>query len=279
MDDVKDAIIDKAPLGKQTSYVSRYAPELLYPIPRGEQRMGIGITGKLPFHGVDTWYAYELSWLNARGKPEVAVGRFDFPCSSANIVESKSFKLYLNSFTNTPFDSVETVVATLERDLTAVAGESVAVKIFSLKEAVQMPLVTLAGECLDDLDISCDTYAVTPSYLRTLSSPWVEELLYSDLLKSNCLITGQPDWASVQIQYRGKQIDKEGLLKYIVSFRDHNEFHEHCVERIFSDIMEHCAPELLVVYARYTRRGGLDINPIRGTVALAPLKEQRLVRQ
>lgn len=269
----------QAPLGKTSTYISQYKPDLLFPIPRQSKRSEIGIdsSGALPFQGGDFWNAFELSWLNAKGKPVVAAAEFLFPCVTENIIESKSFKLYLNSFNNTRFDSFAVVEATLRRDLSNAAGGDVDVKLMSLREAPELLTRVFSGICLDELDIHCDTYTTTPDYLAT-EKAIVTETLYSDLLKSNCLVTGQPDWASVQITYTGKKIQHEGLLKYIVSFRNHNEFHEQCVERMFMDISRHCEPERLFIYARYTRRGGLDINPYRANYPVA-VSNLRLWRQ
>jgi len=253
-----------SPLGKATEYQSHYAPELLYPIPRQLKRSEIGIAdAALPFVGDDLWNAYELSWLNAKGKPVVAVGTFRVPASSPNLIESKSFKLYLNSFNQTTFASLEAVSAAMTRDLSAAAGSPVAVALESLSQRPQALIGTPDGVLLDELDIACDRYQPAPELLTNRPGEAVEETLYSHLLKSNCLVTGQPDWAMVVIRYRGTPIDRAGLLRYIVSFRNHNEFHEQCVERIFTDIQQRCRPDALAVYARYTRRGGLDINPFR----------------
>ncbi len=267
--------LDNSPLGKTSTYISHYQRDLLFPIPRQTKRDEIGIHGTLPFVGDDIWNAYEISWLNAKGKPVVAIGEFIFPCQSPNIIESKSFKLYLNSFNNTLFDSTESVTAIMQRDLSEAVGAPIKIKLFSLKEIKS--LQHFSGIYLDILDIHCDTYTTKPEFLMT-EDEHVTETLYSDLLKSNCLITGQPDWGSIQITYTGKKIQHDGLLKYIVSFRNHNEFHEQCVERIFMDITTHCQPEKLLVYARYTRRGGLDINPWRSNLT-TPQKNMRLIRQ
>lgn len=253
-----------SPLGKPTEYRADYAPELLYPIPRQLKRDELGITAaSLPFVGEDIWNAYEVSWLNPRGKPLVALATFKVPADSPNLIESKSFKLYLNSFNQTTFADAATVEATLVRDLSAAAGAPISAKIEVLSRRPQVLVGYPEGVLLDDLDIACDTYQPAPALLVTVDGEKVEETLYSHLLKSNCLVTGQPDWAMVVIRYRGRPIEPAGLLRYIVSFRNHNEFHEQCVERIYCDIQRHCAPEALAVYARYTRRGGLDINPMR----------------
>ena len=235
----------------------------------------------MPFYGFDTWNAYEVSWLNSKGKPVVAIIQFDISCSSINIIESKSFKLYLNSFNNTNFNSIDDVKQILEKDISHAADGEVDIKIFKLNDIFGQSIENFAGEVelLDEYDVVCDTYETNPAYLSSNVSKKVEESLTSNLLKSNCLVTGQPDWGSVYIKYSGPKIDKEGLLRYIVSFRNHNEFHEQCVERIFIDIMNNCKPEMLTVEARYTRRGGLDINPVRSTEKIAPTKNIRMPRQ
>ncbi|MFW5409310.1 NADPH-dependent 7-cyano-7-deazaguanine reductase QueF [Pectobacterium brasiliense] len=253
-------------LGKPTPYHDRYDAALLQPVPRSLNRDPLGIyPDSLPFHGADIWTLYELSWLNNRGVPQVAVGEMHLNAESLNLIESKSFKLYLNSFNQTAFDSWESVRATLAKDLAHCAQGDVSITLFKLSELEGQPIEGFTGECIDDQDIQIDSYDFNADYLATneQDAPVVEETLVSHLLKSNCLITHQPDWGSVQIQYCGKRIDREALLRYIVSFRHHNEFHEQCVERIFNDIMRYYQPEKLSVYARYTRRGGLDINPWR----------------
>ena len=259
MNDLKDA-----PLGKETSYKQQYDAKLLFPILRQEQRQGLGIGETLPFIGNDLWYAYELSWLDKQGKPQVAVGQFLVPCDSPYLVESKSLKLYLNSFNGTKFASVSNVLQTMIRDLSAATGAEVDVQIQLLSD-LKTPgeLIHFDGICLDDLPVACDTYHLKPDFLTFASEKVVTETLYSNLLRSHCRKTGQPDWGSVQITYTGREIDKTGLLRYIVSFRNHQGFSEDCAEQIFTDIMQRCAPEELTVEARYTRRGGLDINPIR----------------
>ena len=269
-----------SPLGKPTEYRADYAPELLYPIPRQLKRDELGMTATaLPFVGEDIWNAYELSWLNAKGKPVVALASFRVPATSPNLIESKSFKLYLNSFNQTPFADTETVQQTLAGDLSAAAGAAVDVKIELLSSRPQPTLGYPQGILLDELDIVCDTYQPAPQQLLTVDGEKVEEILYSHLLKSNCLVTGQPDWAMVVIRYRGRPIDHAGLLRYIVSFRGHNEFHEQCVERIYCDITRQCAPDALAVYARYTRRGGLDINPFRSSGEFSVPENIREARQ
>jgi 7-cyano-7-deazaguanine reductase len=257
---------EHSPLGKTTAYADRYDPSLLFPIPRTGKREEIGVSQPLPFHGVDIWNAYELSWLDARGKPVVALAEFRVPATSPNIIESKSFKLYLNGFSQERMADAATLVATLARDLSAAAGAPVEV-LLSDARARGHAVVDLEGQLIDEQALDIDDYGPPRAdYLRAdAAQPVVEEGLVSNLLRSNCPVTGQPDWGTVQIQYRGAPIDQAGLLRYLVSFRNHNEFHEQCVERIFVDVMQRCRPEQLSVYARYTRRGGLDINPYRST--------------
>lgn len=270
-----------SPLGKTIATSSDYDAGLLFPIPRAAKRTEIGISESLPFRGLDLWNAYELSWLNSRGKPVVATGEIRVPATSPNLIESKSLKLYLNSFNQTRFASLDAVVDTLQHDLSAASGGTVEIRIEPIGHTV-VATTTLTGESIDALDITVDDYGPPRAQQLCLSgdSGIVEETLVSNLLKSNCPVTGQPDWASVQIRYRGSRIDREGLLRYLISFRLHDDFHEQCVERIFADISARCAPEQLSVYARYTRRGGLDINPWRSNFADddAPTNP-RLIRQ
>ncbi len=267
-------------LGKSTAYRDTYDASLLQGVPRSLNRDPLGLKADaLPFHGGDIWTLYELSWLNARGLPQVAVGHVELDYTSVNLVESKSFKLYLNSFNQTRFDSWEAVQRTLERDLSACAQGKVTVALYRIDELEGQPIAHFHGTCIDEQDIEIDNYQFDTAWLENAASgKVVEETLVSHLLKSNCLITHQPDWGSVQIQYRGAKIDREKLLRYLVSFRNHNEFHEQCVERISNDILQFCQPETLSVYARYTRRGGLDINPWRSNSDFVPAIG-RLVRQ
>ncbi|RDI97176.1 NADPH-dependent 7-cyano-7-deazaguanine reductase QueF [Dyella solisilvae] len=262
---------EHSPLGKTTAYADRYDPSLLFPIPRTAKRDEIGVSTPLPFHGVDVWNAYELSWLDPRGKPVVSLAEFRVPADSPNIIESKSFKLYLNGFSQERMADADTLAATLQRDLSAAAGAPVVVNLGRV-EAHGHAISDLDGLVIDELPLDIDDYGPPRAdYLQAdASQPMVEEMLVSNLLRSNCPVTGQPDWGSVQIRYRGAPIDRAGLLRYLVSFRNHNEFHEQCVERIFVDVMQRCRPERLSVYARYTRRGGLDINPYRSTGAEQP---------
>jgi 7-cyano-7-deazaguanine reductase len=263
-------------LGRETAYPDRYDPGLLFPIPRAGARAELGIGIELPFRGVDIWNAYELSWLDPRGKPVVALGEFRVPAHSPNLIESKSFKLYLNGYNRERFADAAEVRARLARDLALATGADVAVALASPTRAVAIEV--LEGESLDGLAIDIDAYGPPDPALLRAGGDVVEESLVSDLLKSNCPVTGQPDWASVQVRYAGPRIDRAGLLRYLVSFRDHAGFHEQCVERIFVDVLRRCAPTRLEVHARYTRRGGLDINPWRGTTA-AVVPNPRLARQ
>jgi len=271
------------PLGRQTDYVSFYAPHLLFPISRAESRALLGIGDTLPFYGVDIWTGYELSWLDALGKPVVAIAEFFIPCASEFIVESKSFKLYLNSLNQTRFDSVAEVEVLIAKDLTRITGTDVRVNVIQLTAAVRAAhhlaeIADVDGELLDELVVEVDSYHPAPELLTT-EAGMVDECLVSHLLKTNCPVTGQPDWASVVIRYKGDKIQRENLLRYIISFREHQDFHEHCVERIFSDIARVCKPKELVVYARYTRRGGLDINPFRSSNPSTKPELLRLIRQ
>ncbi|GAK87002.1 NADPH dependent preQ0 reductase [Vibrio ponticus] len=267
-------------LGQKTEYASQYDPSLLQPVPRSLNRDDLELGDSLPFKGCDVWTLYELSWLNEKGLPQVAVGDVSIPATSANLIESKSFKLYLNSFNQTRFACWDDVEKTLVNDLSACAGEEVTVTVRSVVDYTDSLIVTMHGECIDEQDIEITNYEFDASLLAdSTSDEVVEEALHSHLLKSNCLITNQPDWGSVEIQYQGQKIDREALLRYIVSFREHNEFHEQCVERIYTDIMKYCRPEKLTVYARYTRRGGLDINPFRSSELTQPNHNQRMARQ
>ncbi|WP_313032610.1 NADPH-dependent 7-cyano-7-deazaguanine reductase QueF [Massilia alkalitolerans] len=272
---------DQSPLGKTSAYQSQYAPELLFPIPRLQKREEIGLgTGTLPFFGVDIWNAYELSWLNMRGKPQVAIATITAPADSPNIVESKSFKLYLNSFNQTRLAGTDALAELLRQDLSGAFGAPVHVTITTPDAFGSLTMGELEGSLLDRLDVEIDQYVPSPELLSAnqTEAP-VEETLVSHLLKSNCLVTGQPDWGTVQIRYVGPQIDQEGLLKYLIGFREHNEFHEQCVERIFMDVLRQCKPTKLAVYARYTRRGGLDINPWRANFSTAKPSNLRTARQ
>jgi 7-cyano-7-deazaguanine reductase len=276
---------ESSPLGKSSPYPTHYDPSLLFPIPRAPKRAELQISGTLPFFGADFWTAYEISWLNLRGKPQIAIASFMVPADSPNIIESKSFKLYLNSFNQERLESSEQLLDKLRTDLSAAAGANVQVSLTESAQFGQLQFGELSGLLLDRLDVDIEPVsgAAHPdgSLLRAnTEEATVEETLVSHLLKSNCPVTSQPDWGSVQIHYVGAPIDQERLLKYIIGFREHNEFHEQCVERIFTDILRHCKPQKLAVYARYTRRGGLDINPWRSNFSSAkPPSQLRNARQ
>lgn len=280
---------EQSELGKASAYADRYDPSLLFPIARAAKRAEIGVDAQPPFFGADMWTAFELSWLNPRGKPQVALAQVVVPCETPNIIESKSFKLYLNSFNNSTFADAAQVQALLRADLSEAAGRgadaarvapAVGVKLVLPELFDAEPIHELDGLSLDRLDIACDRYSPAPDLLTaSFDEAPVTEVLTSNLLKSNCLVTGQPDWGSVQIHYSGPQIEQEGLLQYIVSFRNHNEFHEQCVERIFMDVWTRCKPVKLAVFARYTRRGGLDINPFRTSYPQALPPFVRTARQ
>lgn len=262
------------PLGKTSVYIDHYSPDLLRAIPRSENRLLLGIQGgSLPFQGVDIWNAYELSWLDQRGKPLVATAEISLPCKSPNIIESKSFKLYLNSFNQSQFKDKNAVMATIKNDLSELIGAQIELELFFDKRHSQHGASSFPGTCLDSIEAEFTDYQVNPDLLsNTGESQVVNEAVYSHLLKSNCPITFQPDWASIYIAYQGLPIAHEGLLKYIVSYRKHNEFHEQSVERIFIDIMQACKPQQLSVYARYVRRGGIDINPFRSNFEKLPAR-------
>ncbi len=258
---------EASPLGRVAVASGRYAPEHLFAIERQIKRAELGLSPEaLPFVGEDLWSAYEISWLNLRGKPEVAIGHFRVPASTPRLIESKSLKLYLNSFNQEAIVDAAEVRRRIAADLSAAAGGEVEVELRPLSLRPPRTHGYPEGVCLDALDIDIDTYKVHPAFLQA-GGEARSELLYSHLLKSNCLVTGQPDWGMVAVRYSGPGIDREGLLRYIVSFRTHDEFHEQCVERIYCDIMARCRPRSLLVWARYTRRGGLDINPCRASDA------------
>ncbi len=277
---------EQSQLGQASAYVDQYDAGLLFPLPRETKRREIGITGSVPFLGADLWTAFELSWLNPRGKPQVALAHITVPCESTHIVESKSFKLYLNSFNNSIFASADEVRDRIRTDVSAAIWHggtlqsSAGVRLLLPEQLEREKVQELAGLSIDRLDVECTRYQPAPELLSAaLDEKPVDEVLVSHLLKSNCLVTGQPDWGSVQISYSGPQIDQAGLLQYIVSYRNHNEFHEQCVERIYMDVLTRCKPTKLAVYARYTRRGGLDINPWRTSHPQSPPANVRTARQ
>ena len=273
-------VMENTLLGRDSVYPTEYDAGLLFPIPRQDKRNELGLTATLPFFGADIWNAYEVSWLNARGKPQIAIATVIVPAETPSLIESKSFKLYLNSYNQTRIATPELVTAQLRADLSAAAGAAVQVRLVLQEAFSTLALGELGGECLDRLDIDMDNYAPDAVTLTVDSdAPIIEQTLVSHLLKSNCPVTGQPDWASIQIHYAGAPIDQAGLLRYLIGFRNHNEFHEQCVERIFVDILRLCKPVKLSVYARYTRRGGLDINPWRTNFSASPPVNVRHARQ
>lgn len=269
---------DQGPLGQKSAYPETYTAAVLHPIPRALGRRDIGLQNGWPFHGEDVWNAYEMSWLQPGGKPQVALLELRVPAQSPCIVESKSLKLYLGSFNLTRVADADTLTATLVRDVSAVVGAPVRVRLLGL-DPVHMPLVNLPGDCIDDEPVQITSFSLEPAALQwERGAGTVSETLHSHLLRSCCPVTGQPDWASLMICYRGQKLDRAALLRYLISFRNNQEFHEQCVERIFMDLMQHCRPQQLTVYARYTRRGGIDINPWRSTEP-GEAPNGRLVRQ
>ena len=276
----QDNSLKSLKLGQKTEYASQYDRTLLQPVPRALNRDGLGITQNQPFTiGADIWTAYEISWLNEKGLPQVAIADIYLDYQSQNLIESKSFKLYLNSFNQSKFTDFNAVQQTMQRDLSECAQGDVKVCLNPVTVYDSQKIDHLQGDCIDEQDIEITSYEFNADWLKDcVSDEIVEEKLVSHLLKSNCLITNQPDWGSLHIHYVGKKIDHEKLLRYVVSFRQHNEFHEQCVERIFCDLIHYAKPEKLTVYARYTRRGGLDINPFRSNFENLP-ENLRLARQ
>ncbi len=268
--------LSHSPLGKQTQYVAQYDPGQLCPIPRLPSWEKFGFA-ESPYFGVDIWNAYEISWLNPKGLPQVAVGESSIPITSPNLIESKSFKLYLNSLNNSKFENTEELKQTLITDLSNCAGEKIAAELFAIDQ-IENSFQELDGSCLDKLDVEIDVYHRDSSLLQVEATSVANSKLYSHLLKTNCPVTGQPDWGSLYIEYSGNTIEQNSLLKYIVSYRGENDFHEQCTENIFLDIMQKCQPDDLTVYTRYLRRGGLDINPYRSTQKKMP-DNFRLARQ
>lgn len=269
-----------SPLGKAADYGHDYDPGLLFPIARASQRALLGVGDELPFAGVDFWNAYELSWLDARGKPRVALAEFRVPATSPNLIESKSFKLYLGSYAQARMSDTESLRTQLVKDLSEATGAPVTVVLAPAASANAALIESLEGELIDELPIEISHYGPPrPDFLQCDPELRADEILVSHLFKSNCPVTGQPDWASLQIRYAGPRIARDGLLRYLVSYRQHSDFHEQCVERIFIDLMQQCGPSRLGVYARYTRRGGLDINPFRATPGLPLPGNPRTARQ
>ncbi len=256
---------DYGVLGQTVSGDKTYNPKCLFPILRAPKREALGITEALPFFGIDIWNHYEVSWLNLKGKPCVAMARIIYDCDSLYLIESKSLKLYFNSLNQTSFESEKALRVQVEADLSEVLETKVQVELFTSDVWQQRILLPhLEGTCVDELDVACSIYEVDANLLE-VGEKHTKAALSSDLLRSNCPVTNQPDWGSVVVVYEGPEIKPESFLKYIVSFRNHQGFHEQCIEQIFLDISKHCTPQKLTVYGRYTRRGGLDINPYRST--------------
>jgi 7-cyano-7-deazaguanine reductase len=251
------------PLGREVPLPETYDPSVLVALPREEGRRALGLEGALPFDGVDLWNAHELAWLGPTGKPVVATAELWIPATSPRLVESKSLKLYLGSLSETTHASSEEVRTVVARDLEALVGAPVDVRLALSPTAA--PVAAPPGTSIDDVDVACDVFEPEPGLLESAAAEddQVDETLTSHLFKSNCPVTGQPDWATVLVRYRGGRIDRGALLRYLVSFRNHQAFHEHCVERLFVDLKARCRPTALTVLARYTRRGGIDINPFR----------------
>ena len=270
--------MSKIPLGKPTDYPAEYSPQVLFAVPRIEARKALGLGDELPFQGEDVWNAWELTWLDSSGKPVVATAVITVPADSANIVESKSLKLYLNSLAMSRYTSIDEIAGTINRDLSGITESEIAISITPAAEFSAARIFNLPGICIDDLDVRIDASGVDAETLKNSGEDSIEEELHSHLLRSNCPVTNQPDMGSVLIRYRGPAIDRESLLTYIVSFRQHNDFHEACVERMFLDIKARCGADKLTVYARYNRRGGLDINPFRSDFE-ATVENLRLWRQ
>lgn len=274
--------LTETPLGRASDYVDAYTPSLLCPVPRWDARESLDlelVDGKtLPFHGLDIWNAYELSWLNPKGKPVVAMAELTVPCTSPNIVESKSLKLYLNSFANTRFAGKDAVIAAIQKDVGQVAGAAVDVRVMTLQEAARLPVWEDHGQLVDGLDVAFDGFEYNPELLLTEQAPEQTGVLVSHLLRSHCPVTNQPDWATVQVRYTGAPISPASFLRYVVSLRNHQGFHEQIIEQMFVDLSRQCAPRQLSVYGRFTRRGGLDINPFRSNFEEV-LPNQRTIRQ
>lgn len=266
------------PLGKATGYPDQYAPDVLCRIERADNRRRIGLQTALPFSGVDIWNAWELTWLDDGGQPQTATAEIRIPADSPGIVESKSMKLYLGSFAMSRYASPAVAGEHITRDIEACVGTSVSVRIDMLHTLRARDLQRLPGESLDRRAVTCGDWQVEPDLLAADRDSVVSEDLHTDALRSLCPVTGQPDLGSVLVRYEGPRIDRASLLRYVVSYRCHQDFHENCVERMFVDILERCGPEKLTVYARYQRRGGIDINPFRSNFEDTPAN-LRLWRQ
>lgn len=267
-----------SPLGRSTDYPEHYDPALLFPIERSGPRDALGLSGALPFRGVDVWTAYEITWLGAGGKPEAAVGRFLISADSPRIVESKSLKLYLGSFAQESAAASAELARRIESDLSRACDAPVAVTLSPAADTDALRFGSLPGESLDDIAIATDVYEPAPAFLSAAGRD-ADETLRSALFRARCPVTGQPDYGDVMIRYRGPRMDRAGLLRYLISYRRHAAFHESCIERIFVDILHRCVPRALSVYGRFLRRGGIDINPFRSNFEPGPPDDVRTARQ
>ncbi len=274
--------IDLGPLGRTVEQQPIYSPDLLFRIERKVQRALLGLTESqaLPFVGADRWTAWELSWLDARGKPEVAVLRIVVPIDGPYLIESKSLKLYLNSYARERGLRAAQVQARIAADLSAAVGAPVEVDLLGVERWPELAPQIADGECIDALEVDIPAHAQpSPDLLRCDAEQVVAERLHTHLLKSNCPVTGQPDWATLCIDYRGPRLERAALLAYLISYREHQAFHEQCVEQIFLDLTRCLHPQFLALEARYTRRGGLDINPYRASAGAPLIADRRLLRQ
>jgi 7-cyano-7-deazaguanine reductase len=276
--DVSADELREAPLGHPSNHPDQYAPSLLFSVPRAPQRAALGLGERLPFSGLDVWTAYELTWLDIDGKPQIALATLEIPIDSPSIIESKSMKLYLASFAQTRRAGMTDVAAAIERDVSHAAGAPIGVALRGPSAFGSQAIRELAGESIDDLPVACSVYDVEPAFLSA-SGDVITETLTTHLFRSVCPVTAQPDIASLQLTYRGPRIDREGLLRYVVSYRCHPGFHEHCIERIFVDVAARCRCDQLTVLGRFTRRGGLDINPFRTNAGVANPGNVRTARQ
>lgn len=259
-----EGIQDRLPLGQVSAQPDRYDPSVLVPVPRSLARSAEGVDA-LSFTGHDVWNAWEISWLNPGGCPEMRIGQLVVPAQSPNLVESKSLKLYLNSFANERL-SETAVQSRIEADLSACIGVRVGWTLFSIHDP-RYQTQSVSGICLDTIAIDLEIDRPDPAVLQVMDSPSNNTTLWTDLFRSNCPVTGQPDWATVVVQYSANvTVIPATVLAYLVSYRLHTGFHEACIERIFCDLRQLLNPDELIVWAGFLRRGGLDINPVRSLV-------------
>lgn len=270
--------ISDSPLGKAARYPEAYDATLLYPVERAPQREALGVVGEVPFHGADRWTAWELAWLDGSGRPCAGIARFSVPCTSRSVVESKSVKLWLVSLNNARFDGVDALRATLSRDLSGATGAGVDVDVALPDRWSSLARAEPDGASIDDVVPGAFPGVPDPSLLRSGGAP-VDETLVTRAFRSLCPVTGQPDYATISIDYRGPAIDRAGLLAYLIGYRHHPGFHEHCVESIYMDVLRACGPQRLTVEARFTRRGGVDINPFRSSDPATDVRSSPTIRQ